>query len=308
MVHAVTLHEPLGSEHPAGTEPSGRVGEGRSACLNCSTALMGPYCAACGQKQVSTDLTVREFLHEVTAELTHLDGKVPSSLKTLFFNPGVLTADYLEGRRARWLRPLRLYLICSIAYFLAGPLTEMLTHRSAREVMKITLTNPDGTTSLTEAGRQQIEETLPGRLFGRERLERAVANSAALNRATDTAFPKAMFVLLPLFALLTNVAWRRKLPRYPAHLYLALHLHAAWFGVLAVMTIATMFLSPGPVMSATGVIVLAYVVWYGLLTVRRVFGDSWPRTIAKSIAAGIVYGTLLLVVGFGLLAYAVYRI
>jgi hypothetical protein len=56
---------------------------------------------------------------------------------------------------------------------------------------------------------------LPARIFGVERLERAAANSAQLNRAIKSAFPKAMFVLLPLFALLTDVAWRRKMPRYP---------------------------------------------------------------------------------------------
>ena len=33
------------------------------------------------------------------------------------------------------------------------------------------------------------------------------------------------------------VAWRRRLPRYPAHLYVSLHLHAAWFGAFAVSTI-----------------------------------------------------------------------
>lgn len=58
-------------------------------------------------------------------------------------------------------------------------------------------------------------------------------NPGAFSRAVTASYPKAMFVLLPLFALLTNLAYRRTAPRYPAHLYFALHEHAAGFGALA---------------------------------------------------------------------------
>src|SRR5438067_1521357 len=100
------------------------------ACLNCGRPLTGAYCASCGQSQTHPDPTFREFLHEATHELMHLDGKLPRSLAALFFHPGLLTGDLLVGRRARWLAPLRLYLICSIAFFVSGPMMERLTHRS----------------------------------------------------------------------------------------------------------------------------------------------------------------------------------
>jgi hypothetical protein len=279
-----------------------------TTCLNCDAELVGPYCARCGQKRPLIDLSLREFLHETTQEVTHWEGKVPATLKTLFTKPGLLTLDFLEGRRARWLPPLRLYLICSVAYFLSGPIVEAISHRSAREVAKITLTNPDGSTTLTPEGRAQIEQSLPGRLFGRERLERAVANSDKLNRAIETAYPKAMVVLLPLFAFLTRLAWRRKMPHYAAHLYPALHLHSAWFGILAVATLFIPFIESQTVLSTVGFVILAYIVAHSLIALRRVFGDSWGRTIAKAAAVGVAYGICLFAVSLLLLMYALWTI
>jgi hypothetical protein len=274
------------------------------ACLNCGAELTGPYCASCGQKTPHVDVDLREFLQEATHELTNWEGKVPHTLKALFLQPGLLTLDFLAGRRARWLSPLRLYLICSLAYFVSDPLVESITHRSARELAKITVTSPDGRLTLSPEGREQIEGSQIGRIFGRERLERAIANYGEFDHALDTAYPKAMFLLLPLFALLTNVAWRDKMPRYPAHLYLALHLHAAWFGALAISTVVTVFASTTWLIMF-GFVALAYSVGYGLFALRRVFDESWGRTIAKAAAIGAVYSAFLYAVSLGMLGYAI---
>ncbi|HSL21622.1 MAG TPA: DUF3667 domain-containing protein [Vicinamibacterales bacterium] len=275
-----------------------------SECLNCGAVLTGAYCASCGQKEPHTDLTLREFLHEAAQELTQWEGKVPRTLKTLFVNPGLLTTDFLAGRRARWLPPLRVYLICSVAYFLSGPLIEAITGRAPREVASVTITSPDGSTTLTPEARREIEKGLPARLFGIERLERAAADQARLNRTIRTAYPKAMFALLPLFALLTRVGWRRTIPRYPAHLYFALHLHAAWFATLALSTFVTGFLPASAATVAIQAALAGYALWYGLAASRRVFHDPWGRTLAKAAAVAVVYSLCLLAVSVLMLAYA----
>jgi uncharacterized protein DUF3667 len=273
-------------------------------CLNCGAVLTGPYCASCGQKTPHPDLTLREFLHDATAELTQLEGKVPKTLKALLLQPGRLTLDFLAGRRARWLPPLRLYLICSVAYFLSDAIVERITRRSERAVSEATVTRPDGSPTLTPEARRELEQSTVGRIFSREQIERAVANTAEFNRAVDSAYPKAMFVLVPLFALLTSVAWRRNLPRYPAHVYLALHLHAAWFGALALSIIVTAFFASERILIIMAVVALTYIVGYGLMTLRRVFKDSWVKTIAKAAVIAMVYAASLFLVSLGLLAYA----
>lgn len=278
------------------------------ACLNCGRILDGSYCAGCGQKRSPTDLTLRELLRETTHELTNWDGKVPATLKALLFKPGLLTLDFLAGRRARWLPPLRLYLICSIAFFVSDPVIEAITNGDARQMAKVTITNDDGSMGLTPETREELERNPVAAMFGAERVERAVLRNADLNREIDAVFPKAMFLLLPVFAGLTRVMWGRKLPRYPAHLYLALHLHAGWFAVLTLTTVLGGFIPFVPAAIALSLLTMAYNIGYGLVTVRRVFADAWPITIAKSCAVAAVYTACLAIVALALLAYAIYRI
>lgn len=275
-----------------------------NSCPNCGAELADTYCARCGQKKPLGDLSLREFLAETTNELTHWEGKVPQTLKTLLLKPGLLTLDFLAGRRARWLAPLRIYLICSIAFFLTRPIVERVTHESAREVARLTITNPDGSTTLTAEGRRALDEGLPARVFGRERLERAAANSGRLNKAVDAALPKAIFVLLPVFALFTRLAWRRRLPRYPAHLYAALHLHATWFATLALAMVTSAFIVSRALDTTIGILALAYILGYTLVAMRRVFGDSWLKTIGKGAIIAVAYGASLFAASLLLLGYA----
>ena len=287
----------------AATEPGRRLAE----CSNCRSALNGPYCANCGQKTSQPDITLREFLRETTQELTDWDGKVPQTLKTLIVDPGRLTVDFLAGRRARWLAPLRLYLLCSVAYFLSVPAVEAITHRAVRDNARITISGRDGQNHLDAETRRQIEQGLPGRLFGADRLERAALHSGEFNAAIRDAYPKAMFVLLPLFALFTCLAWRRHGRRYPAHLYLALHLHAAWFVALTVITIATGFIPSDAGQAAIALLGFAYFAWYTVVAFRAVFTESWPRPIGKSAIVALAYLPCWFIVSVALLGYALFR-
>ena len=153
-----------------------------------------------------------------------------------------------------------------------------------------------------------IENGPLGRLFGADRLERVVADPRPLNRAFEATLPRAMFVLLPVFALLTNLAWRKAQPRYPTHLYVALHIHSAIFGAFLVITIAVGLIPSAAIAALVGYVFLGYVLWYGLTALHRVFGDTWPVTIVKASAVGIIYWICFFVVGFAFLAYAISRL
>lgn len=89
-----------------GREPGG-VHDG--ACLNCGTAVVGPYCSQCGQAthpHRSLGHMIEEFLHGIL----HFDTKAWRTLPMLAFRPGTLTRDYVYGKRARYISPLALFL------------------------------------------------------------------------------------------------------------------------------------------------------------------------------------------------------
>src|SRR6476659_9407004 len=86
-------------------------------CLNCGEPVSLRYCPACGQAAIDPNPTVGEFVHEAASEFLHWDGKLAATFRLLFTKPGELTREYLAGRRARYLSPLRLYLTCSVLFF-----------------------------------------------------------------------------------------------------------------------------------------------------------------------------------------------
>jgi hypothetical protein len=88
-----------------------------SDCLNCGTPVHANYCAHCGQDTANHMPSAAEFLHEFVGHYVALENKLLKTLSLLLFKPGRLTRDYLEGKRARYVLPLRLYLTLSVIFF-----------------------------------------------------------------------------------------------------------------------------------------------------------------------------------------------
>jgi hypothetical protein len=93
-----------------------------SHCLDCGAELHGRYCAQCGQRATPPHPTMREMVIDAWHELTVFDSRLLATVKLLLRRPGQLTLDYQAGKRSRYVLPLRLYLIASVAYFLMAAL------------------------------------------------------------------------------------------------------------------------------------------------------------------------------------------
>lgn len=91
-------------------------------CPNCQTPLMGAYCHACGQLGEVFERSVWALIVEGFESFFHFDGRFWQTLPALALKPGKLTHDYLAGRRASQIPPLRLFLVVLIIVFFAGGL------------------------------------------------------------------------------------------------------------------------------------------------------------------------------------------
>lgn len=91
-------------------------------CLNCNAVLTGPWCAECGQRDERHVHTVGHFMHEAFEGLTHADSRLWNTLVPLLLKPGFLTREFFSGRRQRFLPPLRLYIVITLAFFLLATL------------------------------------------------------------------------------------------------------------------------------------------------------------------------------------------
>ncbi|MGK7311472.1 MAG: DUF3667 domain-containing protein [Candidatus Longimicrobiales bacterium M2_2A_002] len=117
--------EGAGGEEP--TPPPlrpGRRGRGTRAmdperpCMNCGDPTPGEYCPTCGQRKVDVQVSVRTLLVDVMEDQFILDKRLPRTLKALFFRPGHMTVEHVNGRIVRYIHPFRLYLVTSLVFFL----------------------------------------------------------------------------------------------------------------------------------------------------------------------------------------------
>jgi hypothetical protein len=87
-------------------------------CLNCGAEIQGRYCGLCGQENIEPHESVWHLVTHFFNDITHFDGKFFSTVKYLLLKPGFLTAEYVRGRRAGYLHPIRMYVFTSAFFFL----------------------------------------------------------------------------------------------------------------------------------------------------------------------------------------------
>lgn len=88
-------------------------------CLNCSTIVQGRYCHQCGQANILPHQNFWSLTRHFIYDVMHFDGKFFESLKHLLFRPGHVAKQYVRGKRASYLDPIRMYLFTSAIFFLA---------------------------------------------------------------------------------------------------------------------------------------------------------------------------------------------
>ena len=88
-------------------------------CKNCGNQFSGKYCNQCGEKvYTSHDKSVLHFFEEGFHFITHLEGTLFTTIKTMFRSPGRLSYDYCEGTRKRYFKPLSFFLLLIVLYLL----------------------------------------------------------------------------------------------------------------------------------------------------------------------------------------------
>jgi hypothetical protein len=299
-------------------EPAVTAGTPRH-CLNCGTVLTGRYCANCSQAADVHVPSTRELMHEALEGITHSDSRLWRTLKLLWFKPGKLTQEFVAGRRAAYLPPFRLYLILSIIFFLIASLSN--THaKFVRFDDKASIAEAVAAASDVPPQCASVNGTVfDVHLFGRDwapRIRHACAeiardNGANLLHVALATMPKAMFIFLPLIALLHMLMYWRPRHRYAEHLLFFLHLHAFIFSLIAVVMLLADAADASPRLDFVGNLV-PLLLWslpvYTVLAMRRVFGRRWPATLFRALALFLVYVVVLNVTLAGVFVYAVLQL
>jgi hypothetical protein len=278
----------------------------RVKCLNCGAALAGPFCAECGQRALPPHPSVRELVSDAVAEFSGWDGKFAETIRLLLRKPGELTRQWLEGRRAAFISPLRLYLTASVVYFLLAAAAPNVI-KPSNSTLSAAGVNISAKTQGNKAGAPEVaaeamrKGITSGRALsgpGRDSAMRAIARAPWIMRPLlmkgiddPTAIksgilrwmPRMLFALLPVYAGILALFYRRR--HYPEHLYFAIHFHAFAFIALAAVDVVK-FTSVAAVVIAAQLAAAAWIISYSVIALKRVYGGSTLATVVKG--AGIV--------------------
>ena len=256
---------------------------------------------------------MRDLAGEAFEDISHLDGRVWRTLIGLCLRPGQVTADYLQGRRAHYLPPLRLYLVVSFLVFLLISLVPVEATFSTDPNVDIAKVQEEqghgiyvpveresGETevlTLKEFFEEQSDDEVPAWLAPwLERLETNAAdveaNSEAFLGQLVQRLPQMMFLLLPLFALILQLAYLFSGFHYLQHIIFSLHYHTTAFLYFILLYPAKLLLPS----DYGGVVLLALFIYLPVALVR-VYGSGWPGAIAKGLVLGISYYMLVLLAG-----------
>lgn len=111
-------------------------------CLNCGTTVQGRYCHKCGQENIVPKESFWGLVVHFFYDITHFDSKFFDTLRYLLFKPGYLPARYMQGKRASFLNPVRMYVFTSAFFFIIF-FTLFHTEDAVKWNENITLTQDD---------------------------------------------------------------------------------------------------------------------------------------------------------------------
>ena len=97
--------------------PTGRAGDAHAVCADCGTETVGRFCHNCGNPS-HIHRTLLHLGEELLHGVMHFDSRTWRTLPMLVFRPGRLTREWVEGKRARYVSPLAIFLFTIFIMFM----------------------------------------------------------------------------------------------------------------------------------------------------------------------------------------------
>jgi Protein of unknown function (DUF3667) len=288
-------------------------------CKNCGAALAGAYCSACGQKGDVRILSLGRLLADVIGDLYNFDSRIWRSLGTLTFKPGRMTRRYLEGQRAKYTPPFRMYVVTSVAFFLVfslvRPPADFPTAASIDESVDaaVVAAEEEGF-NVTRADdgtwRCEMDQGLNPNL--RARLEAACRkieadSGASFGRAFADNVPLMMLVFIPIVAAAMKVLYLFSRRKYVEHLLFFVHVHTFFFLTALIGILLRRGAEVAPWLEwlarIADLALWSYFPIYLYLAMRHVYRQGYALTAVKYVALVGSYSFALMLTLLGMIVY-----
>ena len=88
-------------------------------CNNCKTKLTNNenFCPQCGQENHDKQASTIQLANDFVEDYVGFDNKFFRSIIPLLIRPGVMTVEFLDGKRKKYISPIRLFIFVTFIYF-----------------------------------------------------------------------------------------------------------------------------------------------------------------------------------------------
>lgn len=294
-----------------------REGHPSTSCLNCGTTLTDMYCPHCGQRNLPKRQTLGELITNFISSFWSYESKFFKTGQYLLFKPGFLATEYCAGKRESYYHPARMYVFISFIYFL---LFTSLPDTQADETATNKYYNQEdakyksGIFSLDSAyytSREAYDSaqlTLPetsrhGWLRRMIEYREIELNQRYKDRESDfqkdfgnaffNNYSKVIFFLLPVFALLLKLFYVRRDYYYSEHLVFSIYFYNFFFLAGSLYMLANII--PWGWLNWITVVIVLWIIAYLPLGMKRMYKQSWPKTILKFLMFSMLFSFCILI-------------
>lgn len=294
-------------------------------CLNCGHVVEKKYCPNCGQENKETKESFHYlFLHTIE-DLVHYDSSFWKTIKLLLFHPAILTKEYLSGKRKKYVAPVKLYIFISfITFFILSllPTTEtnnkVVTKNTQKETTLHKKEKPFIQIEELEAIKSveeydSIQKTLPesqrasgiAEYFEKHLIKVYTENteqefSKKLIADIFKSIPKALFIIMPLFALIIWLFHNKQKWYYFDHGVFTLHYFSMLllsFTILSLLEwLFSLFSNSINLSSVLNFLIFMLLSWWLFYFYRshsKMYGES--KSISRIKATAILFINLILI-------------
>lgn len=204
-------------------------------CLNCGKQVEVRYCSHCGQENSKLDQAFYFAFLSYFQNKAKYDKSLLKSIQLLIHKPGYLSREFLKGKRASYIEPVRFYIAISFIVFF---FTSIMFSFHQKHSFRLYDESDDELLSYTEEkvstmDRQALQK-YPSLYFishpfyeklkelklagwSNEEISESLLNRFVVN------IPTALFLYLPIFAFTLWLAFIRKRTIYYNHSIFSLH-------------------------------------------------------------------------------------
>jgi hypothetical protein len=251
--------------------------------------LAGDYCSHCGQHAIDLHRPFSSLVSDAVGDVLNLDTRLARTLHPLMLKPGQVAKDYIAGRRAAHVPPLKSYLIAALIFF------GLFTLFPSRAPVRVFLEGSPEQEAARSEGGGRTTFSLPRSIryyddWYQGAVARAMKQPEEFAHAVYSNVPRAFFFLVPVFALFLELLYRKQ-GYLIDHLVFALYYHAFVFLDFSLLFLAARSgrYVTGLGAAGIGLVLTGWLVSYLPIALRRVYGGSRLMTGLKLTTLGVLY-------------------